>query len=123
MGILRPMAWRYVPMPFHTFIVNFKGSTYAAQSSYSNCKGFVSAWSGDLPDGAVPGLTPNFEMGVVTESPSRRVRRSVIARPLRIEVPVAVCYVAVGRRGINQIIRDCLVLSTGLSVSTSEHHG
>lgn len=123
-------------MPFHTFIVNFKGSTYAAQGSYRNCKGFVSAWSGDLPDGAVPGLTPNFEMGVVTESPSRRVRRSaepeaswrvdalpLIARPLRIEVPVAVCYVAVGRRGINQIIRDCLVLSTGLSVSTSEHHG
>lgn len=51
-------------MPFHTFIVNFKGSTYAAQSSYSNCKGFVSAWSGDLPDDAVPGLTPNLRWGL-----------------------------------------------------------
>ncbi len=51
-------------MPFHTFIVNFKGSTYAAQGSYRNCKGFVSAWSGDLPDDAVPGLIPNLRWGL-----------------------------------------------------------
>ncbi len=47
-------------MPLYTYIVNFKGSTYAAQGSYSNFRGFVSDWSSDLPDGAIPGLTPNL---------------------------------------------------------------
>jgi len=45
-------------MPLYTYIVSFKGATHAAQGSYSNFKGFVSSWSGDVPDGALPGLTP-----------------------------------------------------------------
>ena len=45
-------------MPLYTYIVSFKGSTYSAQGSYSNFKGFVSSWSGDLPEGVLPGLTP-----------------------------------------------------------------
>ncbi|WP_123585007.1 hypothetical protein [Pseudomonas brassicacearum] len=45
-------------MPLYTYIVAFKGSTYAAQGSYSNFKGFVSSWSGNLPPNALSGLTP-----------------------------------------------------------------
>lgn len=45
-------------MPLYTYIVSFKGAIYAAQGSYSNFKGFVSIWSGDIPDGALPSLTP-----------------------------------------------------------------
>lgn len=44
-------------MPLFTYIAAFKGATYAAQGSYSNFKGFVSAWSGALPENALPGLT------------------------------------------------------------------
>ncbi len=44
-------------MPLYTYIVSFKGSTYAAQSSHSNFRGFVSSWSRDLPENAVPGLS------------------------------------------------------------------
>ena len=47
-------------MPLYTYIVSFKGSTYAAQGSYSNFKGFVSSWSGDLPENVLPGLTPSM---------------------------------------------------------------
>ena len=45
-------------MPLYTYIASFKGSTYVAQGSYSNFKGFVSSWSGNLPENALPGLTP-----------------------------------------------------------------
>ena len=45
-------------MPLYTYIVSFKGSTYAAQGSYSNFKGFVTSWAGGLPDNALAGLTP-----------------------------------------------------------------
>lgn len=48
-------------MPLYTYIMSFKGSTYAAQGSYSNFKGFVSSWSGGLPDNALPGLTPSLK--------------------------------------------------------------
>ena len=44
-------------MPLYTYIAAFKGATYASQGSYSNFKGFVTAWS-DLPPNALPGLTP-----------------------------------------------------------------
>lgn len=44
-------------MPLYTYIAAFKGATYASQGSYSNFKGFVTAWS-DLPANALPGLTP-----------------------------------------------------------------
>jgi hypothetical protein len=43
-------------MPLYTYVVAFKGQTFAAQGSYSNFKGFVSAWA-DLPAGALPSLT------------------------------------------------------------------
>ena len=44
-------------MPLYTYIATFKGASYVAQGSYSNFRGFVSAWSGDLPDNALPSLT------------------------------------------------------------------
>ncbi len=48
-------------MPLYTYIAAFKGATYAAQGSYSNFKGFVSSWSGGLPENALPGLTPSLK--------------------------------------------------------------
>ncbi|MES2353116.1 MAG: hypothetical protein V4568_01740 [Pseudomonadota bacterium] len=45
-------------MPLYTYIASFRDSTYVAQGSYSNFKGFVSSWSGDLPENALPGLSP-----------------------------------------------------------------
>jgi hypothetical protein len=48
-------------MPLYTYIVVFKGSTYVAQGSYSNYRGFVSSWSGDLPENALPSLTPSLK--------------------------------------------------------------
>ena len=48
-------------MPLYTYIAAFKGSTYAAQGSYSNFKGFVSSWSAGLPENALPGLTPSLK--------------------------------------------------------------
>jgi hypothetical protein len=48
-------------MPLYTYIVSFKGSTYAAQGSYSNFNGFVSSWSGGLPENALPSLTPSLK--------------------------------------------------------------
>ena len=47
-------------MPLYTYITAFKGATYASQGSYSNFKGFVSAWA-DLPANALPGLTPSLK--------------------------------------------------------------
>lgn len=47
-------------MPLYTYVVAFKGQPFAAQSSYSNFKGFVSAWV-DLPAGALPSLTPGLK--------------------------------------------------------------
>jgi hypothetical protein len=44
-------------MPLYTYVASFKGNSYVVQGSYSNFKGFVSAWSGALPDNALPGLT------------------------------------------------------------------
>jgi len=46
-------------MPLYTYVAAFKGATYAAQGSYSNFKGFVSAWA-SLPPNALPGLTPSL---------------------------------------------------------------
>jgi hypothetical protein len=37
-------------MPLYTYVVAFKGKTYAAQSSHSNFRGFVTSWA-DLPQG------------------------------------------------------------------------
>ena len=47
-------------MPLYTYVVTFKGSTYAAQSSHSNFRGFVTSWA-NLPQGALPALTPPLQ--------------------------------------------------------------
>ena len=47
-------------MPLYTYVVAFKGQTFATQGSYSNFKGFVTAWA-DLPAGALPSLTPSLK--------------------------------------------------------------
>ena len=44
-------------MPLYTYVASFKGASYVAQASYSNFKGFVSAWSVALPESALPALT------------------------------------------------------------------
>ena len=44
-------------MPLFTYVASFKGVTYVVQGSYSNFKGFVSAWYGALPENALPALT------------------------------------------------------------------
>ena len=67
-------------MPLYTYIVSFKGAIYAAQGSYSNFKGFVSSWSGDLPENALPSLTPSMKKelshkayrGEFSEVPNRK---------------------------------------------------
>lgn len=67
-------------MPLYTYIVSFKGATYAAQSSHSNFRGFVSSWSGDLPENALPDLTPSLKKelskkaycGEFAEMPNRK---------------------------------------------------
>ncbi len=46
-------------MPLYTYIAAFKGDTYASQGSFSNFKGFVSAWA-DLPASALPSLTSSL---------------------------------------------------------------
>ena len=47
-------------MPLYTYIVAFKGQTYAAQGSHSNFRGFVENWA-SLPQGALPALTPALQ--------------------------------------------------------------
>lgn len=47
-------------MPLYTYVIAFKGTTYASQASASNFKGFVTAWA-DLPANALPGLTPSLK--------------------------------------------------------------
>jgi len=47
-------------MPLYTYVVAFKGQTFATQGTYSNFKGFVTAWA-DLPAGALPSLTPRLK--------------------------------------------------------------
>jgi hypothetical protein len=47
-------------MPLYTYVAVFKGDTYASQGSYSNFKGFVSAWA-DIPANALPSLTPSLK--------------------------------------------------------------
>lgn len=44
-------------MPLYTYVIAFKGETFVAQGSYSNFRGFVSAWA-DLPTGVISSLTP-----------------------------------------------------------------
>ena len=47
-------------MPLYTYVIAFKGQTFATQGSYSNFKGFVTVWA-DLPAGALPSLTPSLK--------------------------------------------------------------
>jgi len=46
-------------MPLYTYIVSFKGETYASQDSYSNFKGFIASWC-NIPVGAIHSLTPHL---------------------------------------------------------------
>lgn len=52
-------------MPLYTYISSFQGSQHAEQGRYSNFKGFASGASSEMPEGALPGLTPRLreEMG------------------------------------------------------------
>ncbi|MBR1160717.1 hypothetical protein [Bradyrhizobium elkanii] len=45
-------------MPLYSYVVGYRGSTYAVQSSSSNFKGFAPQALAQIPDGALPGLTP-----------------------------------------------------------------
>ena len=64
-------------MPLYTYILGFRGSLHAAQGRHSNFKGFVSSWATNIPDGALPGLTPalkkelNAYSGTWEEVPNR----------------------------------------------------
>ncbi len=54
-------------MPLYTYVVAFKGQTYAAQSSHSNFRGFVTSWA-SLPQGALPALTPSLQKELVQKA-------------------------------------------------------
>ncbi|SEB92252.1 hypothetical protein SAMN05444164_0572 [Bradyrhizobium erythrophlei] len=45
-------------MPLYTYVASYRGSTCAVQGSYSNYKGFAPQALAQIPDGALPGLTP-----------------------------------------------------------------
>ena len=45
-------------MPLFTYVVTYKDATYVAQGSHSNFTGFASTWASNIPQGALPGLTP-----------------------------------------------------------------
>lgn len=55
-------------MPLYTYIASYKGASYVAQGSHSNFRGFVSAWSGELPENALPGLTPSLRRDLSTQA-------------------------------------------------------
>ena len=55
-------------MPLYTYIVAFKGTTYAAQGSHSNFKGFSSTLRGNLPPHALPGLTPTLRKELIDKA-------------------------------------------------------
>ncbi|MCC8964820.1 hypothetical protein H8A95_21500 [Bradyrhizobium sp. Pear76] len=45
-------------MPLYSYIVSYRSSTHAVQGRYSNFKGFAPQALAQIPDGALPGLTP-----------------------------------------------------------------
>ncbi|MGY4418756.1 excinuclease ABC A subunit [Bradyrhizobium sp. JR6.1] len=45
-------------VPLYTYVASYRGSTCAVQGSYSNYKGFAPQALAQIPDGALPGLTP-----------------------------------------------------------------
>jgi hypothetical protein len=47
-------------MPLYTYIATFKGATFVGQDRRSNFRGFVSAWTSELPANALPALTPEL---------------------------------------------------------------
>lgn len=47
-------------MPLYTSIVSYQGDTYISQDRRSNFKGFVTAWTTGLPEGALKALTPTL---------------------------------------------------------------
>ena len=44
-------------MPLYTYVVTYKDASYVAQGRFSNFKGFVTAWTSEMPENALPGLT------------------------------------------------------------------
>jgi hypothetical protein len=47
-------------MPLYTYISSYCGAHHAEQGRYSNFKGFASGALSQIPDGALPGLTPTL---------------------------------------------------------------
>ncbi|HEY0014211.1 MAG TPA: hypothetical protein VGB79_15315 [Allosphingosinicella sp.] len=45
-------------MPLYTYISSYRGGVHAEQGRYSNFKGFASGVSSQIPEAALPGLTP-----------------------------------------------------------------
>ncbi len=45
-------------MPLYTYISSYRGALHAEQGRYSNFKGFASAALSQIPEDALPGLTP-----------------------------------------------------------------
>lgn len=45
-------------MPLYTYIVTYKGSTHVTQGTHSNYRGFISTWCSNIPESALPALTP-----------------------------------------------------------------
>jgi hypothetical protein len=55
-------------MPLFTYIVTYKGATHVAQGSHSNFTGFVSTWASNIPQSALPGLTPPLHKQLVARA-------------------------------------------------------
>jgi hypothetical protein len=74
-------------MPLYTYLSSFKGATCVTQDRRSNFRGFVNAWTSELPANALPALTPSLRKelgakaygGEFAEVPNRKnVWRKVI---------------------------------------------
>lgn len=55
-------------MPLYTYIVTYKSSTYVAQGSHSNYRGFISTWCSNIPNGALPALTTALHKELVSKA-------------------------------------------------------
>lgn len=45
-------------MPLYTYVSSYRGLLHVEQGRFSNFKGFASGALSNIPDGALPGLTP-----------------------------------------------------------------
>jgi len=55
-------------MPLYTYIASFKGASCVTQDSRSNFRGFVNAWTSELPAGALPALSPALRKELGTKA-------------------------------------------------------